>query len=94
MIAHLNHLGRGYDIELLGRTIVFFQQLKDALFITKEDHAALLIDSIECHYGTFDCHLGGKIATHRVNTDFYHSVWYSFQKRKKSRRACRGTDSS
>ena len=69
MVAHLDDLGRGYDVHLIGRTMVLSEQLQDALLVAKEDDAAVGANFIEGHYGTLNGYFWGEIATHRINTN-------------------------
>ena len=71
--GELATISGGVNIEVVGAALVLLQEFKDALLITEKHDAAILAHLLECHHCTFNRYLWGEIATHSINTDFYHT---------------------
>ena len=72
MVAHLDDLGGGHDIEVVGVALMLLEQSADTLLVAKKHDAAILANLLQCHHSTLYGYLGSKIATHGVDTDFQH----------------------
>lgn len=70
MVTHLDDLGCAYDVEIVGRAVVLFQELADALLVAEQHDAAILANLLECHHSTLHSYLGREVATHSIDTDF------------------------
>ena len=68
VVAHLDHVGRVYDRETIGRTILRSEALFDPALIAEKYYATLGVYGVECHDCALDYRLGSEITAHRINS--------------------------
>ena len=69
MVAHLDNLGGGYDVELLGRASLGRQNGQNPFAVAEQHDAAIRAELSEGHDGSLDRSLGGEIAAHGIYTN-------------------------
>ncbi len=68
VVAHLDDLGRGNDVEPLGGATLRGEHGPDLLLAAEEDDTALGTDGLQRHDSALDRGLGSEITAHGVYT--------------------------